>query len=353
MKANWNVRWLGFFILLALLVGLLPAPVANADEYVGTFFFGTIQSLPNTTDFIGDWKINNVIVHVTPNTVVDQQRGSVAIGALVAAQGWCQPDGSIDGTFITVIAGVGDQAKFFGIVKVLPTSTDLTGDWTVIASVNQSVIVHVSGATKIDETKAKVAVGAFVKVEGVLKDDQSVDATNITVMFTPTELLGKPIAFFGKIESLPSGSLYGEWTVSGIKVNVPAGTPIDQTRAQAAVGAFVQVKGTVQSNGSVTATEIVVRSSAPPTPINKYIKFYGIVQSLPSPGPAGSWVVSGITVNVTNQTQIQNGPAKVGSIVEVKGYLQANGSIDAVQIIVKGTSGPTSSPFGQSSAVGH
>ena len=64
-------------------------------------------------------------------------------------------------------------------------------------------------------------------------------------------------------------------------------------------------------------------------------------------------MVSGLQVNVTSQTQIVNGPATVGSIVEVKGYLQVDASINAAQIIVKGSGGSTSSPFGQSSAVGH
>ncbi|MBI5302102.1 MAG: hypothetical protein HY868_08200 [Chloroflexi bacterium] len=351
MKVNQHMRWLGLVFLLAIAIGLLPVPVAQADEYVGTFFFGTIQSLPNTPGFIGDWKVNNVIVHVTSGTVVDQQKGAVSIGALVAVQGWPKPDGSVDGTFITVVAGVGDKTKFFGIVKVLPAAANLVGDWTVQVAVNQSVIVHVANTTKIDQTKGNVVVGAFVKVEGVLKNDQSVDAIEITVVFVPQNQ-GKPVAFFGKIESLPSGGLVGEWSVSGIKVNVSASTKIDQTRATAQVGAFVQVKGIAQANGSVNATEIEVRANTSPPPVNKYIKFYGTVQSMPNSGTVGTWMVSGLQVNVTSQTQILNGPARVGSIVEVKGYIQPDGSINAVQLRVMGTGGTTSSPFGQTSAVG-
>jgi hypothetical protein len=355
MKTFVNIRWLSVLVLLVSVIafGASPTQVAVADDEwrVGTYFFGVINTLPNTPGFIGDWRVNNTIVHVTAGTFINQARGAVAVGALVAVQGWPLADGSVDGTYIDVVAGVGDKVKLFGVVKTLPGSPNLVGDWTVQVPVNQMVTIHVASTTTIDETKGKVVIGAFVKIEGTLKSDNSVDATLVSVVFIP-QGVGRSVTFLGKIESLPGGGLIGEWDVSGIKVNVSAATTVDQTRATAQVGAFVQVKGVLQTNGSVNATEIIVRAAPPPPPTNKYIKFYGVVQSLPASGVIGTWVVSGRQVNVTIQTQIVNGPARVGSIVEVKGYLQTNGSIIAAQIVVRGTSGSSNAPFGQSGAMG-
>ncbi len=353
MKTHFNTRLLLACVLLLLLmpVTLLTAQVTFADECnpcVGTFFFGTVNSLP-PSGLIGTWKVNNVTVQVTDSTIINQDRGAVGIGALVGVQGWSQPDGSIKATMIDVVTGVGGTVKFFGLVKTLPGTTDLVGDWTVLIPVTQTVTVHVTSATKIDQTKGKVAVGAIVKVEGKLETDDSVDASAITVVFLPPGP-GKPFEFFGQIDSLPSSGLIGDWSVSGIQVHVSSTTNVDQSRAKAEVGAFVRVVGILQSDGSVNATYIEVRAKPTPPPAYRYVKFFGTVQSLPTSSTVGAWVVSGLTVNVTAQTQIMGGTAKVGSTVVVKGLLQTDGTINAIRIEVIGTGGNTNSPFGQSSA---
>src|ERR1051325_10726772 len=64
----------------------------------------------------------------------------------------------------------------------------------------------------------------------------------------------------GTIQSLPSGSLIGDWRVANRTIHVTSSTRIDQEHGQAAVGAVVEVKGTPQSDGSITATRIEVKS---------------------------------------------------------------------------------------------
>ncbi|MFO3797142.1 MAG: DUF5666 domain-containing protein, partial [Anaerolineales bacterium] len=84
----------------------------------------------------------------------------------------------------------------------------------------------------------------------------------------------------GIIESLPAGSLVGDWIVSGYTVHVFNTTFINQ-EVPAALGRLVEVKGYFQSDGSINAFQIKVKGE----------KFYGMVEALPVSGLIGDWTV--------------------------------------------------------------
>jgi hypothetical protein len=71
---------------------------------------------------------------------------------------------------------------------------------------------------------------------------------------------GGQFDFRGTIESLPAFGLIGEWRVGGRIVRVSASTRINQERAAAVIGALVEVKGSLQPDGSVDATEVEVKA---------------------------------------------------------------------------------------------
>ena len=56
------------------------------------------------------------------------------------------------------------------------------------------------------------------------------------------------------------------------------------------------------------------------------IKIYGVIDSMPSSGLTGKWVVGGRDVEVTDRTRIKekHGRAEVGMPVEVEGYRDNN-----------------------------
>lgn len=371
MHVRYDTRWLWIAVLLVALFGTIPAAIAFADTGGSgeVEFLGVIRSLPDTTNWIGDWVVNMRTVHVTSTTTIDQTRGPVMVGAYVKVKGTPQHNGSINATKIEVIASPGSNTnvRFFGVVKTLPTS-GLIGDWTVqigplesmLGATNlaptvvptQTVTVHVISTTRIITEHGSVQVGAFVRVEGSLQNDRSVNASEIEVKAVPPPP-GNRVEFFGRIESLPSTTGWiGDWKVSGRTVHVSNSTRIDQTLGQVQVGAFVKVVGTARADHSVDATGIVVRANPPPPP-PKYIRFYGIVQVLPTTtGWIGDWKVSGITVHVTKTTRIvqQYGAPAVGKPVEVKGLLQNDGSVNAVQIETKRAVTTTNTLFGKASA---
>lgn len=138
--------------------------------------------------------------------------------------------------------------------------------------------------------------------------------------------------FYGTVQSMPAG-MYGTWLVSSRVVQVTPATRIKQKYGPISVGSYVEVKGWLQSDGSVNATKIEGKSGGGGGGSGAYVKFYGTVESIPA-GMYGTWVVSGRTVNVSAATIIRQkyGPITVGSRVEVKGYQQADGTVNAVKI---------------------
>ena len=80
-------------------------------------------------------------------------------------------------------------------------------------------------------------------------------------------------------------------------------------------------------------------------------EFTGAILSLPSGGFVGDWGVAGTTVHVTALTRIEQEDAAiaVGAIVEVRGMLRMDGSVDAARIEVERAAqgpgpGPTPTP---------
>jgi uncharacterized protein (TIGR03437 family) len=196
-------------------------------------------------------------VKVTALTVIDQEHGPVAVGASVEVQGLVQPDGSINALRIEVkptpVIGV-ILVKFYGIIESLPQTTGWIGVWTVSGRK-----VNVTAATRIDQEHSVPAVGRIVEVEGSLQADGTVEARKIEVKRLPGG--DGLIEFFGKIEVLPATPGWiGAWTVSGRIVNVSATTRIKREYRPIAVGAFVEIKGTLQADGSINALRIEVKS---------------------------------------------------------------------------------------------
>ncbi len=140
--------------------------------------------------------------------------------------------------------------------------------------------------------------------------------------------------FRGVIERLPSTAPIGDWLVSGTTVHVSAATEIDEDGNAIAVGATVEVEGTMGTDGSITATKVQIEEGADDDAFGE-AELHGTVESLPATtGFIGDWVVSGITVHVTAATEIEaeHGMIAVGSFVEVKGLSEADGSITASKV---------------------
>lgn len=67
------------------------------------------------------------------------------------------------------------------------------------------------------------------------------------------------------------------------------------------------------------------------------VELDGVVEAMPATGMVGTWQVSGRTVTVTDATEIdqEEGALAVGSMVEVEGVEQPDGSITARELEVE------------------
>ena len=357
--------------LLAAVFGLLSASALAApkDEFE---IKGAIGSLPSTAGFLGDWTVSGRTVHVTSSTLIDQEHGSVAIGALVEVKGSLRSDGSVDARKIEVestIEGPGDdpEGEVKGPITALPDTAGFVGDWTVAGRT-----VHVSSSTLIDQEHGAVELGAFVEVNGVARADGSIDAARIEVQSGAGPDPEDEIKFKGTIQSFPSTpGFVGDWMIGGKTIHVTASTKIEQETGPVAVGAFAEVEGTAQSDGSIDARKVEVESNpggddgrheltgaivevkgslgtdGSLTATRIEVKsmaggggsasLKGTVQSLPPSGLVGDWTVSGQTVHVSSRTKIkqEHGTIAIGTRVKVKGTRQADGTIAASKIQVR------------------
>src|SRR5262249_52299866 len=144
----------------------------------------------------------------------------------------------------------------------------------------------------------------------------------------------------GTIQSLPASGLVGDWMVAGKTIHVTASTRLELEHGVPMVGDAVEVKGTLGADGSITATRIEVESSGGDDSGHEGepAGFKGSIQSLPSSGLIGDWMISGRTVHVVSSTRLkgQHGAFEVGTRVKVKGMLMSDGTIVATKIQVKG-----------------
>jgi len=226
-------------------------------------FYGPIQSLPSN-DLTGTWRVGGRAVHVHHRTRIIREHGRVEVGAFIEVEGNQRNDGSIDAYRIEVErdANAPDGAigyiNFYGVIHSLPDDPNFIGPWRVS---DKKVVV--TDMTKIDQSRAKVEVNAFIEVYGYLMNDDSVTAIKIKVKpVTPATDPARPrsyIEFIGTVESLPeNGNLVGEWVVDGRTVNVYRRTRVHRGHAQVKVGATVEIIGAELPNDEIDAREIEV-----------------------------------------------------------------------------------------------
>ena len=239
----------------------------------------------------------------------------------------------------TAFAGHDNENKFTGVIESLPNGAGFVGDWRVAGRT-----VHVTSSTRIEQSDGQAAVGATVKVEGTTRADNSVDAASIEVKEGAGNDDNAQPTFKGTIEILSTAAGFiGDWRVGGRTIHVSAATRIETEFGPVAVGAFVEIQGTVRADGSMDATKIETKSNVAGGDGRDELK--GTIEALPSTaGFIGDWRVSSRTVHVSADTIInqEHGAAAVGASVEVAGTQRADGSIDATRIEVQPSSGDSS-----------
>ena len=307
------------FMLLALTACTTPPAIGDGEA---VRWQGTVEAvLPDGLQVSGQrvrWTGDTQIlgqVQVGSQVEIEGTRSNGALNAMVirvqSSGGSAAMSAVATGTFVSPLPTPTSWIEFKGTVEeVLPNGYRIAG---------QTVIVTTT--TRID---GPIAVGTFVEVKGVLQADGSILAVHIHL--EEPEQKDAKVEFKGVVEEvLPNG-----YRVSGRIVVVTGSTKV---KGPIAVGDWVEVEGVLQADGSVLAYEIEVKG-APGSGKSAKVEFKGVVEEVLPNG----YRVSGRIVVVTDFTKVK-GPIAVGNWVEVEGVLQADGSVLAYEIEVKGAPG--------------
>ncbi len=313
--------------------GETPTPGTEDDIY------GTVEVMPPGR--IGTWTVAGHTVQVTTSTVINEREGTAQVGAYVEVRGQHQADGSTLATRVEVKSGDRHEndSNFYGNVQTIPAGR--IGMW-VIGGRN----VQVTANTNIHNEHGTIQVGDYVEVKGYAQSDGSFLAYEMDRQGGSDGNNGTDRHFYGTIDNLPPNRI-GTWTIGGQSVQVTLSTLVSEEHGAAVAGAYVEVTGYAQTDGSTLATKVEVKSSGIGGDAGSDQLFFGTVEAMPA-GRIGTWTVSGRTVQVTGGTTIDEheGTVHVGSFVEVEGTAQADGSVLATLVEVEVTGGSQGHLFG-------
>ena len=317
--------------LLALRVqkkGAFNAPPVDPNEdepgaQDGVQLYGIISSRPAGGD-TGLWIVSSVTVSVTAQTVLVEQVGPLVEGAWIQVQGKVDNSGQLVARRVRTISQRHNQ-RVKGVLEGM-TETDLRVGGIYLKRDANTKLEGNPTVGKPVEVDAKMVAGSSllaVKIEADNGEHEDEDRHTVE--------------FVGRVKSLPSGTLIGEWEVDGRRVQVSAVTQIDEHKGLVDVGVLVKVEGTRNSDGSITALEIAVKRGEEednkPGEDHQYIRFVGLIEALPASGLLGEWTVDGKTVVVTERTELDdNATFVISDTVKVKGYIETDGSVAAREI---------------------
>jgi len=207
-----------------------------------------------------------------------------------------------------------NTAEIKGVLQL-----DADGNWTI-----NGIVVFIDADTEIE---GGLVVGQVVKIEGILRADGTILASEVegedddVVVSNKTELEG----IFQGIDPATD-----KWIISGSLVAVGPGTDTDGLPFE---GQRVKVRALLQQDGTLLAREIENEGdTTADEDDSKEVKLKGTFQGVDADG---KWIINGTRVLVDPFTRVQGTPT-VGERIEVKALLQADGLLLAQNIKGKG-----------------
>jgi len=197
---------------------------------------------------------------------------------------------------ITATITVKTQSDAPSLTPVAPIT------WTV--HINADTRIRI-GPNQEEGTIEDLAVGQCVEVEGLLQNDGSVLARKIHVMLVEDAQVGFRGTIIAKSDEVavtvtPVPTLRVQMGSRILTVVADGNTVITDAEGNLLtfddleVGQQIKGQGTLQEDGSILASEIQVLDD------HKWVRFEGIITSLPDHGVIGEWTVrTSFTITVT------------------------------------------------------
>jgi len=273
-------------------------------------FSGVIQWVEDAA-----WVVNGITVAITSTTVITGL--PPAIGNTAYVTGFPISTTIVQAESIGVGLPPRDLVQFRGMIRALNSD-----QWIV----NQ-VTVTLTSYTVI--TEGVPTIGDIADVKGLRQPDNSVVALVIRVQDQNRE----SVEFQGMIQSV--GTL--SWLVAGRTIWLLPDTEISPPSIRPAAGMFATVRALRIVTGQLLAERIILR-----VPVNT-VEFSGFVQAMSNM----HWVVATIPISITSNTFIdeREGPARVGSYVDVRAIHQGNALVaQLIRVRAMPPQTPTSQP---------
>ena len=282
-----------------------------------------LEGIFQGTDDQGNWIVNGTRVAVDALTRLE---GTPGVGRRVAVKAVLQRGGSLLAQELEGDEGdQGDQgdegdegdsrerraeAKLRGVIQ------EVLDDGTLVVN---GIRVALDALTELE---GSAAAGDFVEVEGLLREDGSLLAEEVTSE-GETETEDRPerskVEIEGKIEKVnPDGSL----VVNGIEVVTSV---LSEIRGELVEGSPVKVKGVLRQDGSLLARQLRGEGRRA-TASGTEAKLEGLVErlNLDEAGNIVSFVIDGLTVATGALTKIE-GRLEPEARVEVKAIISDAG----------------------------
>lgn len=285
---------------------------------------GILSSRPNGSD-AGLWIVSGVTVSVTAQTALVDRVGPLVEGAWVQVQGNVDGSGQLLARRIRTIS----QRRYHkveGILQELTPTSLRVGGINLQRDANTQLEGNPTAGQPVEAEANLLPSGALLAVKIEDNRGEHEDTERHTVEFV------------GRVETLPAGTLNGDWQVAGRLVHVNSAiTVIDEHKGLVDVGALVKVEGTLNQDQSIDALEIAVKRGEEddnqPGDDHEYARLVGVIEELPANGLLGQWKVDGKIVVVNNRTELEGGVTfAISDTVKVEGYVQGDGSILAREV---------------------
>ena len=302
---------------------------------------GTIADLPST--ITGTWTVTDELGSLWTITVTEDTKiappdvtPSVGDAVLIVAAQQHDDEPALLARYIVVKERREQRTRpiqFHGVIEDLPpVSTPAEpqhywGDWVISGK-----IVNVNAETTIRPENKTPEIGMMANVIALEQEDGTLWAKIIVLYRREAD-----VQIEGTIEQLPAAPYLGTWIVDGFTVTVTATT--DLKGATPALSLTAKVKGQKQDDGSILATDIVVKG-----PDLELVDFEGKLLVFSDTRPS-EWIIETetptgteqISVTVTEETYVNDrkGPVEYGAWVEVKALKEDDGTLTAVLIKVE------------------
>jgi len=282
-------------------------------------YYGTVEAMP-ANGFVGTWTISGVDFEATSDTYFNERHGALEVGANVVVIYYTQGDVN----YAVVVAtrrhegdpGVpgGHYLHYYGTVESMPAN-GFVGTWVV-----DDLTVEATDDTYFEEAGGPLEVGANVMVVYYTQDDTNYAVVIATVPCGGGGSCGGYTHIYGEVVSMPADGFIGEWVIGDQTITATEDTYFEEMFGSLEVGTYVHAV-VYDDNGVLTAAVIATAPEHGGGGPRHHAQFYGYVDEMPTDGFVGTWIISGVTVEATADTEFNetHGPLQVGAFVHVRG----------------------------------